>query len=201
MSLNVLINYILLNKLQTSFTMSGFPYIVMGIPARTPTGGVHVMLPDGRIGIITSRPKESCRAVGCTEDHSSHTCRRCHERDSKHRTDDCKKCFVPGCRIQDKHRHYCRTCGNADADHYTCVPRGYTRVRDVVPVPAYLRDRGIVAVSEPVRHTAMASCKVPGCRIAHPSHAPHHCNVCRKSDVDHKDEDCPLYKMRDYRKF
>ena len=72
--------------------------------------------------------------------------------------------------------------------------------KDVVYVPADLARRGIAAVTETRRPASSSSacCRVPGCSIRHSSH---YCNVCSKWDVSHRDEDCPLYKRRDYTKF
>lgn len=38
-------------------------------------------------------------------------------------------------------------------------------------------------------------CNAIGCRI---SHRTHYCNVCARWDVSHLEDDCPLYKQRDY---
>lgn len=168
--------------------------VVGSIPA---IGAFH--LPTGRIitATVTTRHYTArCRASGCTENHSSHTCRECGERDSAHRTADCPKkramCRVSACR-EVHAKHYCKNCGDSDASHFSgdCPS---------LSVPADLRARGIVAVTATTRPSSSAPrrCGAVGCRIDHTSHF---CNVCNKWDVTHKEEDCFLFKRRDYTRF
>jgi len=63
-----------------------------------------------------------CLVPGCTETHSAHICRRCNDRNSRHKSRDCPnplyrcKACNDGCDEKHAH-HYCRVCGDKDANH------------------------------------------------------------------------------------
>ena len=112
------------------------------------------------------------------------------------------KCRAEGC--TENHRfHICKYCGDRDSSHCSkdCPTlSAYAVSTSAVVVPACLATRGIkgVSVPPPTPTASSSRCGVPGCYIGHSSH---YCNVCCKSGVTHKDEDCPRYKSRDYRRF
>ena len=63
-----------------------------------------------------------CLVPGCTETHTAHICRRCNNRNSRHKSRDCPnplyrcKACNDGCDEKHAH-HYCRGCGDSDAEH------------------------------------------------------------------------------------
>ena len=71
-------------------------------------------------------------------------------------------------------------------------------VRDLVGL-AELEARGVHRyVDRHVPEERHKKCGAVGCKLNHESH---HCGVCGKDGVKHLDEDCDLYKRRDYSTF
>lgn len=109
-----------------------------------------------------------------------------------------RRCKAHGC--EENHSiHICNFCGKRDSDHRSkdCPNLSKFTVNVIRPVPYVLERRNISAVSRTnnIPITTDIHCNVFGCSIRHSSH---YCNVCNKFDVNHKDEDCPLYKTRNY---
>ncbi len=61
-----------------------------------------------------------CKAVGCSENHPKHHCRKCGNLDSDHRSTNCtqqkKKCRAKNCSVPHD-KHICNSCGDRDSRH------------------------------------------------------------------------------------
>ena len=64
-----------------------------------------------------------CKVPGCTEQHASHFCKKCRNKDSDHRSSHCPGGVGLACRVhgrtEEHPAHFCRTCGDSNSDHFS----------------------------------------------------------------------------------